>query len=104
MLSCILLASACSDKTNSNKDNNDNQLAEVFEISIMTPLHTAETPEKKVEKLIEEKTNVKLDIEWIPASTYQDRVNTAFATNALADVVNISMEGPVKEAIRDGQF
>lgn len=104
MLSCILLASACSDKTNSNKDNNDNQLEEVFEISIMTPLHTAETPEKKVEKLIEEKTNVKLDIEWIPASTYQDRVNTAFATNALADVVNISMEGPVKESIRDGQF
>src|SRR5690606_22216916 len=73
-------------------------------ISIMTPLHTAETPDPKIEQLLEEKLNVELDIQWIPATTYVDRMSAAFATGSLTDVVNISMEGANKEAIRDGQF
>lgn len=73
-------------------------------ISIMTPLHTAETPDPKIEQLLEEKLNVELDIQWIPATTYVDRMSAAFATGSLTDVVNISMEGANKEAIRDDQF
>lgn len=73
-------------------------------ISMMTPLHVAEIPDARIEEMIEEKLNVDLDIQWIPASTFPDRMNAAFATGSLTDVVNISMTGANREAIRDGQF
>ncbi|MCI3923573.1 extracellular solute-binding protein [Paenibacillus sp. TRM 82003] len=74
------------------------------EISVMLPLHYAETPSGKVEELIEEKLNVKLEIQWIPATTFQDRMNAAMATGSLTDIVNIPLAGVNREAIRDGQF
>ena len=111
-LIAIFLLVACGDDSKESVSNNDGaenesggeSSEEPFEISIMTPLHTAETPDSKIQELIEEKTNVKLDIQWIPATTYADRMNTAFATESLTDIVNIPMEGAFKEAIRDDQF
>lgn len=40
----------------------------------------------------------------MPASNYQDRMSTAFATGNMPEVANIPIEGNFKEAIRDGQF
>ena len=104
MLSVLLLLVGCSESGSNTSDGRDKESIKSFEISIMTPLHTAEVPDSKIQKLIEEKTNVKLDIQWIPASTFVDRMTTAFATDSLTDIVNIPMEGSFKEAIRDGQF
>ncbi|MBD2843649.1 extracellular solute-binding protein [Paenibacillus sp. IB182496] len=73
-------------------------------ISIMTPLHLAETPDAKIEEMIEDKLNVDLEIQWIPASTFQDRMTSAFATGSLTDIVNIRLDGANREAIQDGQF
>ncbi|WP_077617628.1 extracellular solute-binding protein [Bacillus sinesaloumensis] len=103
LLSSLLVLSACSDDTTSKKQNGDKGNKPV-EITIMTPLHSAETPDPKLEELIEEKTGVQLNIQWIPANNYVDKMNSAFATENLPDVANISMEGPFKQAIRDGQF
>lgn len=72
-------------------------------ISIMTRLHTAEVPSDKLEKLIEEKTNTELDIQWVPDSTYNDKVNAAFATEALPMVFSGDLN-TFRTAIRDGQF
>lgn len=88
----------------SSGNNSPAAKAEPAKISMMVPLHTAETPDPKIEQLLEEKLNVELDIQWIPATTFQDRMTAAFATGSLTDVVNISMQGANKEAIRDGQF
>lgn len=114
MLVVMLFVTACGGGNNTStggKNGSSNGASvngdakqEPTKISIMTPLHTAEVPDPKIEKLIEEKLNVELDIQWIPATTYVDRMSAAFATGSLTDIVNISMEGANKEAIRDGQF
>lgn len=109
----MLLVSACSGNGNSSGGNGSASPQTgggeagkdaPMTISIMTPLHYAETPNPKIEQLLEEKLNVNLEIQWIPATTYVDRMNAAMATGSLTHVVNISMEGANKEAIRDGQF
>jgi putative aldouronate transport system substrate-binding protein len=120
LLLSIIFVTACSSNDNASGGNNpasnagagnaatNNGDSEVKEepttITMMAPLHQAETPDPKIEKLLEEKLNVQLDIQWIPATTYPDRMIAAFATGSLTDIVNIPMEGANKEAIRDGQF
>jgi len=103
-----LLLTACGSnagtETNKGSESKGETPASRTKISIMTPLHTAEVPDPRIEQLIEEKLNVDLDIQWIPASTYQDRMTAAFATGSLTDIVNISMTGANREAIKDGQF
>lgn len=73
-------------------------------ISIMTILHTAEVPDQRIEEMIEEKTDTKLDIQWIPNDSYTERLNAAFATGTLPQVVQIQYTDPFREAIRDDQF
>lgn len=72
-------------------------------ITIMARLHVAETPSDKLEKLIEEKTDTELEIQWVPNTIYEDKLNAAFATGALPMTFtgNIDM---FREAIIDGQF
>jgi putative aldouronate transport system substrate-binding protein len=109
LLWTTIVATACSSNQNtsiggsiSNEGNKDK--AAPMTITIMTPLHEAETPDARIEKILEEKLNVQLEIQWIPATTYVDRMKSALATGSLTDIVNISMQGANKEAIRDGQF
>lgn len=111
-MALTLLVSACGNSNGNDSTGGGNNAgtggtegqAAPAKISIMTPLHMAETPDPKIEQLIEEKLNVELDIQWIPASTFQDRMNAASATGSLTDIVNISITGANREAIRDGQF
>ncbi|MDL4843252.1 extracellular solute-binding protein [Aquibacillus sp. LR5S19] len=75
--------------------------------SIMAPLHTPEAPEDTILNKLEEETSTNIEMQWIPDSTYADRVNTAFATNSLADAVylgNITIFNQFKDAMRDDQF
>src|SRR5699024_10273894 len=89
--------------------NNSNELDESEEptkISMMLPLHTAEVPEDKILNEIEKTANVQLDIDWVPNNTYEDKLNTAFATGTLPQVFLVSAQqfDQFKEAIRDEQF
>lgn len=72
-------------------------------ISIMTKLHGAEIPSDKIEKLLEEKTNTELVIQWVPSTNYEDKVNAAFATGALP-MAFIGDINKFREAILDDQF
>src|SRR4051794_8059282 len=56
-------------------------------ISIMINLHNPEVPSDLIEKLLEEKTNTQLDIQWVPDGTYNDKLNVAFSTGALPQAV-----------------
>ncbi|WP_100407620.1 extracellular solute-binding protein [Bacillus solitudinis] len=86
----------------SNSDKN-----EVFQFSLMANLYSPSVPKDRVLKLIEEKTNTKLDIQWVPDNNYEERLSTVFATNTLPDAVflkNQNTFSQYKEAIRDEQF
>ena len=72
----------------------------------MTKLHTAEVPDEKIKKLLEEKANVDYDMEWVPDNNYSDKLNTAFATGTFAQAVTMGADqiDQFKDAIRDDQF
>ncbi|CAM3374326.1 extracellular solute-binding protein [Marinicrinis lubricantis] len=89
---------------NENASNADGKAKGATKISLFATLHTPEVPSDKIEKLLEEKTNTELDIQWIPANSYDDKVNAAFATDALPMVVGTGKVEMFREAIRDGQF
>ncbi|MFS0724411.1 extracellular solute-binding protein [Paenibacillus sp. 1P07SE] len=111
-LAMSMILSACSSGndtaggTNTPSTNGEGSSAPEAptKISWVTPLHHAEVPDSRIEELIEEKLNVELDIQFIPAATWSDRMNAAMATGNLTDIVNISMTGANREAIRDDQF
>lgn len=123
MLALSLLLSACSgnNKGNSNPtttpkettDNkaNENNAAEVpakpTEITIMLPLNVAETPPDTIKNEVEKLTNTKLNYQFFPADTYEEKLNTSLATSSLPQVVYLKNQATflqMKEAIRDGQF
>src|SRR5690625_4129826 len=100
MLLVLFLLAACgdSDESASRNDSNNNNnteeqndsnvedVGEPTQISMMATLHTPEVPDDKVLKEIERAANVKFDIEWVPDNTYEDKLNTAFATETLPQI------------------
>src|SRR5690625_3769266 len=111
----VILCVACSSDedggSNNNNQNNeqtsgDQTEAEPFELSIMLNLHTPEVPSEMLQGLLEEATNTKLDIQWIPDSNYDERVKDRKSTNSLpqAFLVKTAQFVQFKDAIRDGQF
>jgi putative aldouronate transport system substrate-binding protein len=112
VLACTtLLMTACSQAENMSSENSSNEKDISKEngptkITMMTALHTPEVPTDKIINMIEEKTNTDLDIQWIPNSIYNEKVNTAFATDSLPKIVPMGFEmyNQFKEAIHDGQF
>ncbi|WP_089742619.1 extracellular solute-binding protein [Gracilibacillus ureilyticus] len=98
---------ACSPTgANSNQEGQASS-EETFEFSIMATLHAPEAPNEKVLKEMEKAANVKLDIQWVPNTSYQDRLSTAFATNTLPDAVffgNQAIFNQFRDAMEDGQF
>ncbi len=104
----LLTLAACNNEKSSSKtgsgDGSDTE--ENFKLSIMLNLHTPEVPQERLELLLEEKTNTDLDIQWVPDGTYDERVNTAFASGTLphAFLVKAGQFVQFKEAVRDGQF
>ncbi|MFA9557844.1 extracellular solute-binding protein [Evansella sp. AB-rgal1] len=102
-----------SDNNDNNKNNNNNNNEEVadepeepFTIKAMYNLHTPETPDDYLKELLETATNTVLDIQWVPDGNYEERLNTAFATNTLPMVVPMGFNfyNQFKDAIRADQF
>lgn len=78
-----------------------------FELSIMTVLHTPELPENKVLRLIEQKTNTKLKINWVPNAAYEEKVLSSMATNTMPQAIyvgNVAIYNNFKKPLREGQF
>src|SRR5690625_1613353 len=88
----------------SNNEDSDDQDRPT--ITMMINLHTPEVPGDKILNLVEDATNVELDIEWVPDNNYEEKLNTAFATGTMPEVVSIGADqiDQFKEAIRDDQF
>lgn len=106
----IFILPACSEKNNNVNDpdnrNVNGKTGQPYEISLMLNLHNFEVPNDRIKSLLEEATNTKLNIHFVPEANYNDRLNTAFATGTLPMVVpmNFQMFNQFKDAIRAEQF
>jgi putative aldouronate transport system substrate-binding protein len=79
-----------------------------FEFSLMSPYFTVEPPPQNSEvmKIIEDYTKTKINITWVPSTTYDDKVNANIAANTLPQallVQNNKSPGTIN-AIRSGMF
>ena len=118
ILFAMVLFVACGDsndnanKNNSNSEGNENGNTnsngdgKPTTITLMSTLHTSEVPNDRILDILEEKTNVELEIDWVPDNNYNEKLNTAFATGTLPQVVSVGFQqmDQFKEAIRDDQF
>lgn len=76
-------------------------------ITIMANLHTPEVPDPTIEKMLEEKTNTDLTIQWVPDGSYEEKLNASFATGTLPQVVYMKNQTSLlmfRDAIRNDQF
>ncbi|GAB2557011.1 putative aldouronate transport system substrate-binding protein [Gracilibacillus alcaliphilus] len=112
LLLLLFVLTACSSDSSSNDsgsqasdDSGDD--GEPYSFTIMANLHTPEVPNDKVLEQIEEATNYDVEIQWVPDNNYDDRLNTAFATNSLPEAVFLKNQSSFiqfREAIEDEQF
>lgn len=106
-----VLAGCGGDKNNSSEGSASPGTAATpsgpVKITVMANLQTTEVPSDKVEKLIEEKTNSQLEIQWVPDGSYDEKFQAAFATGTLPQAVYLKNAASfilMRDAIRNGQF
>src|SRR5699024_5294753 len=104
ILFAMVLFVACSDnndnesKNNSNSEGNENgntssnDDGEPTTITMMSNLHTPEVPNDRILEILEEKTNVELEIDWVTDNNYNEKLNKAFATGTLTQVMSVGFD------------
>ncbi|MEK5026077.1 extracellular solute-binding protein [Paenibacillus sp. FSL M7-1046] len=75
-------------------------------ISWMNMLHTASPPTDTVLNKIEELTNTEIEFSWVPDPSKEERINTALASDSLADMVTLTIldNSSVRNALKAGVF
>jgi putative aldouronate transport system substrate-binding protein len=87
LISIVMAITACGEKdqaTNqSNSESSDNQSP--FQLTMMLPTYNPEQmpADSSVLKSLEEKTNTKLTVSWVPSSTYTDKLSATIASGEL---------------------
>lgn len=117
LLLLLLTLVACNNDSATEGDNsgaNDEtggdeggSAGEPYSFTMMANLHTPEVPNEKVLEKIEEETNTDIEIQWVPDNNYEDRLNTAFATNSLPEAVFLKNQTTFiqfRDALEDEQF
>lgn len=76
------------------------------ELTWMNILHTASPPTDTIISKIEEKTNSTLTFSWIPDASKEERINTAIASDSLADIVSLPIleNSSVRNALKSNMF
>ncbi|MFC5450960.1 extracellular solute-binding protein [Paenibacillus aestuarii] len=103
LLSLVSWLTACSHSMTSKQDQaGDNRPV----ISIMAPLHFPHPPTPELVKAIEDRTQTKLELNWVPDGIYTDKMNTALTTNSLkkATYVKYTDYLLLKNSIRSDAF
>lgn len=115
-LAALLAASlaACGDGKEEVKQKEEGKQAEAsasadpLTFTMMNLYSSPEPPraDNPIIKKIEEHTNTKLNITWIPASAYNDKVNVSIASNDLPQVLMIqdTKSSSIINAQRSGMF
>ncbi|MDR4316788.1 multiple sugar transport system substrate-binding protein YtcQ [Niallia circulans] len=99
----LLLAGCSGGKEQSSGTYDENSKAEITWLNI---LHTASPPTDTILDKIEEKTNAEIKFSWIPDASKEERINTALASDSLADIVTLTIleNSSVRNALKSGMF
>ncbi|MBB3128499.1 putative aldouronate transport system substrate-binding protein [Paenibacillus rhizosphaerae] len=106
-VSVFFLLSACVGKS---RDVESGHTAQTFKFSIMSPFYSAQPPEtddsNAAFKALEDKTGIKMDVTFIPGTTYNDKLNVTLASGNLPQVMVVldNKNAAVINAIRSGAF
>ncbi|WP_168122448.1 extracellular solute-binding protein [Paenibacillus sp. HB172176] len=91
-----------------SQSGKENETKEPIKVSMMLPLFVAEAPSGDGEyvKKLEEVTDSELDLNWVPNTNYDDKVNVSLASGDLpkAMVVTNTKLPSVVSAVRSGAF
>lgn len=102
----LLLAGCSSTASNEKKPSKEVDKNSTAEISWLNILHTASPPTDTVLDQIEKKTNTEIKFSWIPDASKEERLNTALASDSLADIVTLTIleNSSVRNALKSGMF
>ncbi|WP_248926897.1 extracellular solute-binding protein [Paenibacillus hamazuiensis] len=111
MLATTALA-GCSSKdagqANTGASGQDNgKLEPLAKITIMANLQAPEVPSDNVKKVLEEKTGTKIEFQWVPDGSYDEKFQAAFATGSLPQAAYIKNQTSfilLRDAMKNGQF
>jgi putative aldouronate transport system substrate-binding protein len=91
-----------------SSNSGTSEAGDVLHITMMNQYSSPEPPraDNPFVKKIEEYTNTKLDITWIPGSAYNDKVNVSIASNDLPQVLMVQdpKSSSIINAQRSGMF
>jgi putative aldouronate transport system substrate-binding protein len=106
LASALLLAGCNSTASNNNDSTKKDDKNSTTEISWLNILHTASPPTDTVLDQIEKKTNTEVKFSWIPDASKEERLNTALASDSLADIVTLTIleNSSVRNALKSGMF
>lgn len=107
LLLSVSSLSACSTNKETKSDSSVTPTAtnaslddgkELLNISLMIPQYAEIGPsnDSPLVKKLNEKLNIKLDIQWIPGASYNDKISVLAASNSLPDVYRIASEDYMK--------
>ncbi len=79
---------------------------EPFKISIMVPAFSTDLPDDSspVIQRLEEYTNTDIDMQFVPNSSYEDKLNITLASGQLPTIMNVDKTPSVISAARSGAF
>ncbi|MDO3409678.1 extracellular solute-binding protein [Saccharibacillus sp. CPCC 101409] len=102
----FLLLGACGNsgkQAASDQPYDENAKANITWLNI---LHTASPPTDTVLNKLEEKTNADIQFSWIPDASKEERINTALASDSLADIVTLTLldNSSVRNSLKSGLF
>ncbi|SFK95069.1 carbohydrate ABC transporter substrate-binding protein, CUT1 family (TC 3.A.1.1.-) [Paenibacillus sp. 1_12] len=108
----LTVAAGCASNTSSPAATDSKNAAATTpagptKITIMASLKIPEVPSDIIQKLVEEKTNTKLEIQWVPDGSYDEKMNASMATGTLPQVLYLKNPASLillKDAIRNNQF
>ncbi|WPP40092.1 extracellular solute-binding protein [Paenibacillus hunanensis] len=103
MVSSAIALTACGGQGASSGEYDANSKATITWLNI---LHTASPPTDTILNKLEEKTNSDITFSWIPDASKEERINTALASDSLADIVTLTMldNSSVRNSLKSGLF
>lgn len=113
LIGASLVVSACGSASNGKDDSvkgadGDKGKAEITEITMNTLSYGTEFPDDNnaIVKEFEKRTNTKLKIDWVPATTADDKFNVLYASGNLPDITFVEDLGnqQIRGMIKQGVF
>ncbi len=108
VLAVCMVAAGCSSKETPAADGaGAKEDTGPTKITIMTSLQTPEVPSDTLKKLLEEKTNTQLTINFSPGGSYDEKFQAGLATETLAPITYVGNQAAfinTRNAIKNNQF